>query len=198
MARAIADKGGPVIQHESTQYIKKRSGPLDDGDTWFTTKVGNLPYKALIHAVSPHWSGGHNKEQALLLKACYGSLHKAQNYISIAIPAIGAEIFGFPIDCSADALIGAAVEFSKSNPGAPMQEINFILHDQKDVDTFVTTLKKHILPQNVFVSPTKRLFSPPVTQPIQSPVLQKSRRTSKQWLHRPASNYIRGAYLMSR
>ena len=164
VAKAIADKGGPVIQRESRQYITK-VGTLYDGDIWLTTKVGNLPYKALIHAVSPRWRGGRNKEQALLHKACYGSLHKAQKSHSIAIPAIGAGIFRFPVDRCADALIGAAVEFSKSNPGAPMQEINFILHDQKDVGAFVASLKRHITPQNVLVSPTKQLVSLPVTKP---------------------------------
>ena len=178
VAKAIADKGGPVIQRESTQYIRK-AGTLYDGDTWLTTKVGNLPYKALIHAVGPHWYGGRNKEQALLHKACYGSLHKAQKSHSIAIPAIGAGIFRFPIDRCADALIGAAVEFSKSNPGTPMQEINFILHDQKDVDAFVAALKKHITPQNVFVNPVKQPVSPPVTKPTVISTPSKSSKKSK-------------------
>ena len=178
VAKAIADKGGPVIQRESKQYVQKR-GPLDDGDIWFTKKVGKLPCKALIHAVGPRFQGGRKNEEALLYKACYGSLLNAQKFQSIAIPAIGAGIFNFPMDRSAETLIRAAVEFSKKNPGSSMQEINFILLDQNDVDTFVTVLKKYIQPESIFETPVKQPVSPPVSQPTVVITPSRSSKESK-------------------
>lgn len=48
VARAIADKGAPVINEQSAQWIEKY-GPLEPGETAITDAGGNLRCKKVIH-----------------------------------------------------------------------------------------------------------------------------------------------------
>ena len=158
VAGAIATKGGPIIQQESSQYVR-RCGRLDDGDVWLTTKVGTLPCKALIHAVGPRWSGGDFDEEDLLSKALTQSLLVACEYHSIAFPAISSGIFGFPIDRCAHTLVDAAVTFYKKNPLSELQEINFVVFKQSDVQAFVEALETRLPQENIIMSlPQKSSF----------------------------------------
>ena len=148
VAKDISDRGGPVIQQESSKHVRTK-GRLWDGDAWLTTKVGNLSCKALIHAVGPRWTGDQVKETLLLSHACTKSLRAAQKYHSIAFPAIGAGIFKFPIDICADTLIKVVVDFSKNNPAVHLREINFVLFTDSDAQAFKTALTRHLRPQNI-------------------------------------------------
>ena len=168
VAGAIADKGGPIIQQESSQYVR-RCGRLDDGDVWLTTKVGALPCKALIHAVGPRWSGGHSKEEALLSKACTQSLQKACKYRSIAFPAISSGIYGFPMDRCADTLVGAAVTFCEKNSLSELQEIYFVVFKQNDAQAFVKALEARLPQDNIFVSSLGK-STHPVSNPPYAPI----------------------------
>ena len=160
VAAAIADKGGPIIQQESSQYVR-RCGRLDDGDVWLTTKVGTLPCKALIHAVGPRWNGGHLKEEALLSKACTQSLQKAYKYRSIAFPAISSGIYGFPLDRCAHTLVDAAVTFCKKNSLSELQEINFVVFKPSDAQAFVKTLEAQFPQDDIFISSQGKSTYPP-------------------------------------
>ena len=160
VAGAIADKGGPIIQQESSQHVK-RCGRLDDGDVWLTTIVGKLPCKALIHAVGPRWSGGHLKEEALLSKACTQSLQKAYQYRSIAFPAISSGIYGFPLDRCACTLVDAAVTFCKKNSLSELQEINFVVFKPSDAQAFVKALEAQFPQDDIFISSQGKSTYPP-------------------------------------
>ncbi len=151
VAKAIADKGGPIIQQESTRYIKS-AGPLPDGDVWVSKKVGKLPYRAIIHAVGPKWKGGHYNEEAVLLKACTQCLQQAalKGYHSIAFPAIGSGIYRIPIDRCADTLVRAAIEFSANNPRTTLREVNIILCSPAHSSSFVAAVQKMIPSATVF------------------------------------------------
>lgn len=151
VAKAILDKGGPIIQQDSYNHVQ-RHGKLSDGEVWLTTRVGKLPCKALVHAVAPRWDGGQKKEAALLQKACTQSLLQAERHRSIAIPAIGSGVYGFPIGVCARALVEAAIKFSANNPLADLQEINFILFKHDDAHHFVTALKNNLPDENVQTS----------------------------------------------
>ena len=168
VAGAIADKGGPIIQQESSQYVR-RYGRLDDGDVWLTTKVGALPCKALIHAVGPRWSGGHSKEEALLSKACTQSLQRACKYRSIAFPAISSGIYGFPMDRCAHTLVGAAVTFCEKNSLSELQEINFVVFKQGDAQAFVKALEARLPQDNIFVSSLEK-STHPISHPPYAPI----------------------------
>src|SRR6266404_683705 len=54
VAAAISQKGGPTIQQESDELVKKR-GPLSTGEAVITSG-GKLPAKFVIHTVGPVWS----------------------------------------------------------------------------------------------------------------------------------------------
>ena len=182
VAGAIADKGGPIIQQESTQYVRRR-GSLDDGDVWLTTKVGKLPCKALIHAVGPRWSGGHSKEEALLSKACIQSLQKACRYRSIAFPAISSGIFGFPMDRCARTLVDAAVTFCEQNTFSELQEICFILFKHSDAEAFVKELEAQLPEENIIISSPQKtghpVFHPPHAEIPNSGAKTATRKKTK-------------------
>ena len=145
VALAISQKGGQVIQQDSDKHVKVR-GNVPVGNAVMFNNVGNLspPYKAIVHAVGPKWSGS-NKERdiALLKKAAVQSFQKSKECCSIAIPAISSGIFGFPVDVCANTLIETAVNFSKTEPNATLSEFNFIILED-NVDAFVQAAKNHI------------------------------------------------------
>lgn len=54
VAGAISRKGGPIIQKESREYVKKH-GRVKTGTCGYTSG-GNLRCKYVIHAVGPIWN----------------------------------------------------------------------------------------------------------------------------------------------
>lgn len=63
-----------------------------------------LPARWIIHTVGPVWSGGRAGEAALLA-SCYREslrLAKEHDIASIAFPAIGCGVFGYPPDAAAE------------------------------------------------------------------------------------------------
>ena len=54
VAGAINRKGGPTIQKECNEYVRKH-GDVDTGRC-APTRAGNLKCKYVIHAVGPMWS----------------------------------------------------------------------------------------------------------------------------------------------
>ena len=144
IAGDISRKGGPTIEEESRKYIE-RKGSLSDGDAVLFPKAGNLPYKAIVHAVGPRWSsyGSNKKETALLKRAVRKSLEKSKHYSSIAIPAISSGIFGFPVDVCANAILEAIIEFSDAESDAILDEINIVIF-QNNVNEFLKAAEKHL------------------------------------------------------
>ena len=145
VARAIANKGGPAIQADCNDYVR-RSGKVNTGNIYFTKTTGNLCCKALIHAVGPVWKGGFMKEEELLYKVCMKSLSKSQGYRSIVFPAISSGIYGFPIKKCASAMIQAVIDFSKANPTSSLRDVAVVLlpdpaHAQ-EASVFVAKLKE--------------------------------------------------------
>jgi O-acetyl-ADP-ribose deacetylase (regulator of RNase III) len=99
IAGKIAEKAGPSFQLDSDKYIRTQ-GQLTAGHACYTS-AGNLPYRAVIHAVGPMYDAKENRNH-LLESAVMNSLKIAteQRCSSIAIPTLSAGIFGFPLDIS--------------------------------------------------------------------------------------------------
>ena len=99
---AISKKGGPSIQKESDEYIKKY-GALKAGDVAVTTS-GLLHCKRIVHAVGPQWSK-HGREGCLkLFQTLFMNIYKAaikQKAKSVAMPAISSGLYGVPKDVCA-------------------------------------------------------------------------------------------------
>jgi len=74
---------------------------------------GLLPFAAIIHAVGPIWKDGSVYEAELLHEAYYNASAVARDagYTSIVFPAIGAGIFGCPIDVVAAEAVHASYAF---------------------------------------------------------------------------------------
>lgn len=112
IAKAILVKGGKSIEEESWNIIKRR-GKLRDGDA-VITNPGNLPCRAVVHAVGPQWRKvGATKSKEILRHACLNSFFEAERWgmASIALPAIGSGIYGVPKNVCAEIMLDAVDEF---------------------------------------------------------------------------------------
>ena len=140
IAGIIARKGGPVVQEESTKHVE-RAGKVSMGDAVLLKAVGNLPCKAIVHAVGPRWNGGHAQEEAYLAKAVRNSLAEASkhNYTSIAFPAISSGIFGVPVDICARAMMQGIKDFSALGQSPVLHVITIVLFQGDLISNFTKT-----------------------------------------------------------
>lgn len=110
LARVLAAAGGPQIQQESLDYIKK-NGYLNTGDT-VVLDAGFLPYKKIIHAVGPELSENPTSSEKaeaekLLKKVIINILDEVAKHglSSVAIPAISSGLFNYPLPECADTIV---------------------------------------------------------------------------------------------
>jgi putative ATPase len=136
VAAAIVRRGGPEIQRQSQEWVR-RHGPVPPGGVAIT-EAGNLPSRAVIHAVGPVWRGGQENEDDILRSAAWSSFALAaeRGFRSLALPAISAGIFGFPVERCARILLRAAREFLEAHPDSPLREIRFVLFDESTLQAF--------------------------------------------------------------
>ena len=135
VAWAISKNGGPTVQQESDEWIRKH-GPVSHArPAW--TSGGLLPAKYIVHAVGPVWGDGD--EDKKLSDAVTGSLQVADELkcASIPLPAISTGIFGFPKDRAAGVIFDAIKEYFSKNTTSELKLIRVVLYDQATVDVFV-------------------------------------------------------------
>ena len=101
------------------------------------SKPGKLSCKAVIHAVGPTWNGGHNRERDLLYDAVYESMKAAgqRNLKSIAIPAISAGIFGYPLQEACNVILQAICDYNSLGTQLP-SEVHLVSNDDRTVNMF--------------------------------------------------------------
>lgn len=128
VAGAIRSKGGPSIQQECD-----RLGPVRIGEAAITGG-GDLSARYVIHAASMRL-GGRTTEPSLR-EATRNSLLRAKEkgLESIAFPAIGTGIAGFPLDRCAE-IMGAEVR-EHLNGETSLKRIEFILFDKPSLYVF--------------------------------------------------------------
>ncbi len=131
VAGAIRTKGGPRIQEECD-----RIGPVRLGETAVTT-AGNLKAYYVIHAASMQLGGRTTAES--LRNSTRNSLLRAEEkgFKTIAFPAIGTGIAGFPMQDCAEIMIGEVLEHLKSRTS--LEKIYFVLFDDAALKTFEGT-----------------------------------------------------------
>jgi O-acetyl-ADP-ribose deacetylase (regulator of RNase III) len=134
---AIHRRGGPAIMQETGERYP-------DGcptGSAVISGAGSLAAKHVIHAVGPFWSGGERSEAALLASAIRRSLELAVEHDckSIALPALSAGAYRYPIDEAAKVAIAAAISFLKER-GAP-DLVRFVLFDDRALRAFKDALE---------------------------------------------------------
>lgn len=132
-ARAIAEKGGPVINVQSRRLIE-RIVRLPVGKA-VITDAGNLPCKFVIHTVGPVW--GEGDEEAKLRRAVWSALTLAElyNLRSVSMPAISSGIFGFPKPLCAKILLQTSEQFLFQQE-VSLNEVVMCNFDRETVELF--------------------------------------------------------------
>ena len=143
VAAAIARSGGPRIQKESNDWVRKH-GPVPTGSAAITSG-GNLKADYVIHAVGPLYSSkSPSKAAQELASAVKSALQMADEHDlqSIALPAISTGIFGYPVAEAAHVMLQAVIDYIKS--GTALERIIFCLYGPSAFDTFVRELEAQI------------------------------------------------------
>ncbi len=115
---SVSVSGGKSIQQECDTHVRL-NGSLLDGQS-FLSGAGKLPCKKIIHAVGPTWRGGRQGEEDILYDCVYANvltLARMEHLSTVAIPAISAGVFGFPVDKSAVCIVDAIRDFATDNAG---------------------------------------------------------------------------------
>ncbi len=132
VAGAIRVKGGPAIQQECDKI-----GPIALGEAAITG-AGRLQARHVIHAASMRL--GESTSEANLRAATRNSLRRAdENSVkTIAFPAIGTGIAGFPIERCAQVML----EVVRAHLDGPttLERIDFVLFDRRSLEVFERTL----------------------------------------------------------
>jgi O-acetyl-ADP-ribose deacetylase len=134
VAGAIRTRGGPRIQAECD-----RIGPIALGEAAVTTG-GNLKARYVIHAAGMHL-GGRASEQSLR-DATRNSLRRAteKGIKSVAFPAIGTGVAGFPIDRCAEVML-EEIRDHLQREQIP-ERVEMVLFDQAALSAFKQALSK--------------------------------------------------------
>ena len=128
VAGAIRRRGGPKIQSECDEI-----GPVPVGGAAITSG-GNLKARYVIHAASMQL-GGTSSAQSLRSSTAHSLRIAAQKGLkTIAFPAIGTGIAGFPMrECAEIMLRETAKHFEGSTS---IEKVYFVLFDQEALATF--------------------------------------------------------------
>ena len=128
VAGAIRRRGGPAIQRECDAH-----GPVNVGEAAITG-AGDLPALHVIHAASMAL-GGRTTAASLESSMDHAfQLAREHGVRSIAIPAVGTGIAGFPMDECAHAMAVSLRDALRS--GWAPEEVRFVLFGRPAKETF--------------------------------------------------------------
>ena len=121
LSGAIHAAAGGELEAACRQF-----GRLNPGDAVVTPSF-NLPCRHVIHALAPRWLGGDRGEPEVL-ERCYQRVFElvAEHSISsLAVPAIGIGIYGWPLDAAAAIAMRVAHEHDAGG-----LQITFVCYDE--------------------------------------------------------------------
>jgi len=129
VAGAIKKKGGEVIEDEA---VKK--GPIKIGEAVFT-QAGSLPAKYVIHAATMGMD--FKTDEIKIRESCKNALRVAEELKikSVAFPALGCGVGGFPLLASAKIMSQEVFRHIKED-GSRLKEIIFCLYDKEAFGVF--------------------------------------------------------------
>jgi len=128
VAGAIRRGGGPSIQQECD-----RIGPIPLGEA-AVTGGGNLKARYVIHAASMRLGGTTSEENLRLCTRNSLERAKEKGLGSIAFPAIGTGVAGFPMRRCAEVMLEEAAEHLAGD--TTVAEVLFVLFDNAALKVF--------------------------------------------------------------
>jgi O-acetyl-ADP-ribose deacetylase (regulator of RNase III) len=128
VAGAIKRKGGEEIEKEALS-----KGPIPIGEV-AVTKGGRLKAKYVIHAAT--MGIDFRTDARIIEQSTLSGLKSAEEMglKSIALPALGTGVGGFPVDRCARIMLPVARDFCKS--AKSLQEIRMVLFDRLSFQAF--------------------------------------------------------------
>jgi len=130
VAGAIRRKGGPRIQQECDAI-----GPIRLGEA-AVTSAGNLKARYIIHAASMRLGGTTSEENLRLSTRNSLARAKEKGLRSVAFPAIGTGVAGFPLRRCAEVMLEEAVNHLAGE--TCVEEVCFVLFDGAAFEAFKT------------------------------------------------------------
>jgi O-acetyl-ADP-ribose deacetylase (regulator of RNase III) len=128
VAGAIRRKGGNIIQEECNAI-----GSIPVGGAAITSG-GNLEARFVIHAASMQL-GGQTTAHALRSSTAHSLRIAAQKSLkTIAFPAVGTGVAGFPMEECAEIMLAEAANHLER--GSSLEKIYFVLFDDAGLKTF--------------------------------------------------------------
>jgi O-acetyl-ADP-ribose deacetylase len=134
VAGAIRRKGGPAIQQECDEI-----GSIPVGAAAITGG-GNLKARHVIHAASMQL-GGRTTAEALRGSTAWSlRLAREHGLKSLAFPAVGTGIAGFPLRECAEIMLRESVAHLKGE--TPVETVHFVLFDAAALQAFQSVWKE--------------------------------------------------------
>lgn len=134
VAGAIRRKGGDAIQRECNEI-----GAIPVGFAAITTG-GKLKARFVIHAASMRLGGTTTAEALRNSTAHCLRIAKERGLKSIAFPAVGTGIAGFPLEECAKIMLREAAEHLLGETS--LEAVHFVLFDDDAIEVFQRTWKK--------------------------------------------------------
>jgi O-acetyl-ADP-ribose deacetylase (regulator of RNase III) len=130
VAGALKRAGGAEIEAEAVS-----KGPIEVGEA-VVTNGGRLVARYVIHAAA--MGQDLTTDRAKISAATRNSLLRAQELRveSIAFPALGTGVGGFPPEVAAEAIIGECVAFARQGSAPSLKRIVFILFSEDIFNVF--------------------------------------------------------------
>ncbi len=134
VAGAIKKRGGPSIQSECDEY-----GSISIGQAAITS-AGELRAKYVIHAAAMHLGGAVNRA-SLEASTNNSLLIASENGVkTLAFPAIGTGVGGFPLEECANIMIDTVLEYLGSDRNF-IEKVYFVLFDDHAYKIFKEVLE---------------------------------------------------------
>ena len=138
VALAISRAGGPIIQDASDDWTAEH-GPLTPG-TAAVTPAGAMPARIVVHVAGPRFKDGQDNA-AMLRTAVESALDAAsgQSCRSLALPAISAGIYGYPLEEATRVIVAATQAWCEQNPEV-LDEVLLVGFNARVTEAFRTAL----------------------------------------------------------
>jgi O-acetyl-ADP-ribose deacetylase len=139
VAGAISRAAGPVVQRESDAWVAEH-GPLRDG-TAAVTGAGSLPCRLVVHVAGPVHDAGRDDNDDRLRAAVTAALEAGREHgaRTIALPAISAGIYGYPLAEATAVLVSAVADWVRAHPGE-LDEVRLVGFADAATEAFASAL----------------------------------------------------------